>query len=153
MTIIPFGGTMKFSMTLLLTLLVCSASLSFSQDKPSTSGQDLVTVQGYILDAMCGDVLAKKQKDVMLKASRHSRKCGLADACAASGHGVFTEGRWVKLDAKGNTLAKAALQKSTKERELLFTVTGEMKDGLLAVAEITEVQPEEKEKTPASRQQ
>ncbi|MGB2959684.1 MAG: hypothetical protein WBG01_13515 [Bacteroidota bacterium] len=146
---------MKLSLSLLLGLLLFSTSPTVSQNKQDQrleSGPDAVTVRGYILDAMCGDVLAKKQKDLMQKASKHTRKCGLAEACAASGYGVFTEGRWVKFDAEGNKLAKAALEKSTKERDLLFSVTGQMKDGLLAVATITEVRPEEMENDAPYRQ-
>jgi hypothetical protein len=146
---------MKLSLSLLLGLLVFSTSPTVSQNKQDQrleSAPDAVTVRGYILDAMCGDVLAKKQKDLMQKASKHTRKCGLAEACAASGYGVFTEGRWVKFDAEGNKLAKAALEKSTKERDLLFSVTGQMKDGLLAVATITEVRREEMEKDAPYRQ-
>jgi hypothetical protein len=146
---------MKLSLSLLLGLLVFSTSPTVSQNKQDQrleSAPDAVTVRGYILDAMCGDVLAKKQKDLMQKASKHTRKCGLAEACAASGYGVFTDGRWVKFDAEGNKLAKAALEKSTKERDLLFSVTGQMKDGLLAVATITEVRREEMEKDAPYRQ-
>jgi hypothetical protein len=145
---------MKLSIVLLFALMVCLALVSISQekqDKQAAAGQDQVTVKGFILDAMCGDVLAKKKKDVMLKASKHTRMCGLAEACAASGYGIFTEGRWVKFDTKGNTIAKAALEKSTKEKNLLFTVTGQMKDGLFVVAKIAEVEPDGEDETAAPR--
>ncbi len=147
---------MNLSLSLLLGLLVFSTGPIVSQtkqDKQLESIPDAVTMRGYILDAMCGDVLAKKQKDLMQKASKHTRKCGLAEACAASGYGVFAEGRWVKFDAGGNTLAKAALEKSTREKGLFFSVTGQMKDGLLTVASITEVLPEEMEKDGPHRQE
>ncbi len=147
---------MSYSTPFLLALVVFSTGPCFSQntkDDRSDAGTELVTVHGYILDAMCGEALAKKQKDVMEKAAKHTRTCGLAEACAASGYGVFTEGRWVKFDAEGNTLAKAALEKSTKERGLLFSVTGRMKDGLLAVEAIAALEPEEAEKDAPSRQE
>lgn len=136
---------MKRSVPILFLLLAVATAVAVSQDKTDKrveSQSDIVTLEGYLVDAMCGDVLAKKQKDVMDKASRHTRRCGLAEACAAAGYGVFAEGKWVKLDEEGNTLANVALENSTKERELYFRVTGTMNDGVLAVVSISEISPE-----------
>ncbi|MCK5571747.1 MAG: hypothetical protein KAJ12_03265 [Bacteroidetes bacterium] len=138
---------MKRSVPILFLLLVVATVVAVSQDetdKRVESQTEIVTLEGYIVDAMCGDVLAKKQKDIMHKASRHTRKCGLAEACAAAGYGLFTEGKWVEFDAEGNTLANAALEKSTKDRELYFSVTGRMNDRVLAVVSISEISPERK---------
>jgi len=136
---------MKRSVPILFLLFAVATAVAVSQektDKRVESQSDIVTLEGYLVDAMCGDVLTKKQKDVMDKASRHTRRCGLEEACAAAGYGVFTEGTWVKFDEEGNTLANVALEKSTKERELYFRVTGTMNDGVLAVVSISEISPE-----------
>jgi hypothetical protein len=142
-----YGGPMNRSVPFLLLLLAVTTVAAVSQentDRRAESRSDTVSLEGYIVDAMCGDVLAKKQKDIMHKASRHTRKCGLAEACAAAGYGLFTEGDWLRFDEEGNTLANAALAESTKERELYFRVTGTMYEGVLAVVSMSEISAERK---------
>ena len=65
----------------------------------------------------------------------HSRHCALK--CADSGFGIVVDKKFIKFDAKGNELTKAALEKSEKKDHLRVTVDGEMKDGQINVTSLT----------------
>jgi hypothetical protein len=69
------------------------------------------------------------------KADTHTRSCALK--CADSGFGVVVDNKFVPLDAKGNELAKAALEKSDKKDHLRVTVEGELKDGVIQVSSLS----------------
>ena len=59
-----------------------------------------------LVDDMC-------HEQVKANADAHSTSCALK--CASSGYGIFTsDGKWLKLDAKGNQEAVAALKKTKK---------------------------------------
>lgn len=82
-----------------------------------------------LMDASCASK-AEKMKDP----DAHARSCALQ--CAKGGYGAVVNGKFVKFDAKGNDLAKEALQKSDKKDHLRATVNGEMKDGEIHVSSL-----------------
>jgi hypothetical protein len=95
---------------------------------------------GPIVDQMCAGGMVKKGSHS--GAAGHSGKagCALKEACAKSGFGVFADGKFHKFDAKGNELAKAALEKSSKDTGVNFKVTGKAdSEGNIAVTSIEEV--------------
>ena len=62
---------------------------------------------GTIVDVMC------KGKDL----ASHTRECGVA--CAKGGYGlVLADGRFLKLNERGNAKTLALLKASTKEKDL-----------------------------------
>jgi hypothetical protein len=83
-----------------------------------------------LMDAECAGEQSRLDKP-----EGHSRGCALK--CADSGFGVVVDGKFIKFDAKGNELAKAALEKSDKKNNLKVTVDGELKDGVIQVASLT----------------
>ncbi len=83
-----------------------------------------------LMDAGC----AGKEK-AMSNPDGHARSCALQ--CAKSGYGAVVDGKFVKFDQKGSDLAKAALQKSGKKDHLRATITGDMKDGMIHVSQLT----------------
>ncbi len=83
-----------------------------------------------LLDANC----AKKEK-FMAHPENHTKACALQ--CSKAGYGAMVDGKFVKFDKKGNELAAAALKKSDKKDHFSATVTGEMKDGKIAVSSLT----------------
>lgn len=105
----------------LATALVLSLVV-FAQD-------GAVTVTGNIVDKACS-----------AKGGNHPKDCSLKDGCAKSGFGVYADGKFTAFDEKGNGLAKAALEKSTKPSGATFKVTGKVADGKLAVDSISEVE-------------
>jgi hypothetical protein len=83
-----------------------------------------------LVDASC----AAKAK-VMAHPENHTRACALQ--CSKAGYGAVVDGKFVKFDEKGNALAAEALKKSGKKDHLTATITGEMKDGTIAVSSLT----------------
>jgi hypothetical protein len=96
-------------------------------------------LEGPVVDQMCAAGPAKSGDAA--KTAGHSGKkgCALKEACAKSGFGVFAKGKYYKFDAKGNELAKAALEKSSKDTGATFKVTGKVTGDSVAVTSIEEV--------------
>jgi hypothetical protein len=66
---------------------------------------------------------------------KHPTSCALK--CADSGYGVLkADGSFVPFDKAGNQKALAALKATKKADHLRVNVTGEMKDGVIAVASL-----------------
>lgn len=114
-----------------LIVLLGLAALISAQDKPTT-------LTGYIVDKACS-VGRAKAADPMVSAAGHTRDCALMPNCAASGYGVFADGKYYEFDAKGTELAKAMLEASKKTKGLKASVTGTVKDAKIMVEKISEV--------------
>jgi hypothetical protein len=119
--------------TLLLLLLFGFAAALQAQ---GTAG--VVKLRGYVLDAGCGAALAGKPAG-MARAARHTKACALDEECAAAGYGIFVDGKWVKFDARGDVLAKAAIRASKRERGHFCEVRGSLQGERLAVVSLKEV--------------
>jgi hypothetical protein len=104
-----------------------------------------VTMQGYVVDAMCAKGMAGKET-TMKKAAGHTKDCALEKECAASGYGLFSEGTWYKFDAAGDKQAKEMIEKSSREKELAFEVSGTMSGDILAVTSLKETKLAKAEK-------
>src|SRR5262245_36907678 len=90
---------------------------------------------GFIVDAACATGKAAKQADPQAAAANETKGCILMESCLMSGLGVYSDGKYYKFDEKGVALAKAALEKSKKEKGAKFKVTGKVAaDGKIAVA-------------------
>ncbi len=127
------------SIVLTLAMFV-GAAFASAQDTASQKGSsagESVTLRGYVVDAMCARGIAKKDK-VMDRAAAHTRECALEDNCAASGYGVFSDGKYIKFDSHGDEMAQDLVQKSEKDKGLAVEVTGKMEGDRLAVASINE---------------
>lgn len=121
----------------------------------SASAQDAkpTALKGYVVDQMCASKMAKKE-NAMEKAEGHSKECALEEDCAASGYGIFSDGKYYKFDEKGSAKAKALIEKSKREKKLYFEVWGKIGDGTIEVASIKEATPskmEKKETKPESK--
>jgi hypothetical protein len=66
---------------------------------------------------------------------KHTRECALK--CAGSGFGVLkADGSFLPFDKVGTEKALAALKATKKSDHLRVNVTGEVKDGVLAVSSL-----------------
>jgi len=92
-----------------------------------------VTLTGHLVDQMCGAEL----KDAA-KAAEHSKECALMDHCAASGFGLFADGRYMKFDTGGSKKAKELLEKTKKEKDIVVVAEGTLNNGVLTVAGLRE---------------
>ena len=112
-------------------LLVSLVVLASAQDKG-------VSLTGNIVDKQCSARVAKAA-DVSAASAAHKKGCALSDGCAASGYGVFADGKYYEFDDKGNEMAKAKLVASKKEAGAKFKVDGKLADNKLKVTSITEL--------------
>jgi len=114
-------GSMVLAGSLALTL-----SIGMAQGKKAT-------LTGNLVDQMCGGDL----KDAA-KAADHSKECALMDHCAASGFGIFANGKYVKFDAEGSKKAKALVEKTKKEKDIAIVAEGTLDGDTLTVASLKE---------------
>ena len=98
------------------------------------------TLRGYVVDQMCAKGFAKKTNS-MEKAAAHTRECALEESCAASGYGIFSDGKYYKFDEKGSATAKGLIEKSKRAKGLYFEASGVLNDGTLTVASLKEATP------------
>ena len=91
------------------------------------------TLTGHLVDQMCGGDL----KDAA-KAADHSKECALMDHCAASGFGIFANGKYVKFDAEGSKKPKALVEKTKKEKDITIVAEGTLDGDTLTVASLKE---------------
>jgi hypothetical protein len=114
--------------------LAAVAALSLvvmAQDKP---------LEGYIVDQACAKGKVAKQADPQAAAANETKGCIFMDPCLKSGLGIYSGGKYYPFDEKGNSLAKAALEKSKKDKGAKFKVTGKVSnDGKVAVTGIEEI--------------
>jgi len=101
---------------------------------------DVVTLEGVIVDKNCATGKVPKQGgDLQTAAANETKGCILMASCVNSGLGVYSGGKYYQFDAKGNALAKAALEKSKKDKGANFKVTGKVTGNTIAVSAIEEV--------------
>lgn len=96
-----------------------------------------MTYRGYVVDEMCASGM-EKSADAMSKAAAHTRDCALSEHCAASGYGLFINGKYHPFDSKGSVLAKSMLEKSKASDHIYAMVTGSLKGNTLDVKAIKE---------------
>ena len=130
---------LKIVIVCLISMFVASFAYAASQE-----------YTGYLSDVLC----AKNGKDPMgtdltTHPEKHTLKCLQMPPCVASGHGIFIQGQGGKyaftpFDKQGSDLAKAQIVDKTKKTDnLLITVKGEVKDGVLTVESLSEVTSQE----------
>jgi|SRR5882672_12056641 len=106
-----------------LTAIMALSFFAVAQDGKSS------TLTGFIVDKHCsaGDV------------ATHGKGCTLDKKCLDSGLGLYTDGKFTPFDAKSSEQAKAALEKSKKDKGAKFKVTGTVVDGKIVAQNIQEV--------------
>lgn len=95
---------------------------------------------GFLVDRSCAAQIKVDSKgtDPSPSLKKHTRHCSLEPSCCEAGYSLYSQGKWLDLDAKGNELAKKIFEQSKKESGHLFTVTGLFKRNELRVASIAE---------------
>jgi hypothetical protein len=98
-----------------------------------------ITLTGYIIDKACSARLAKKS-DPQAAAAEEPTSCALMEGCIKSGFGIFADGMYTEFDEKGRALAKAALEKTKKDKGAKFQVIGRVTGDKMSVTDIKEVE-------------
>ena len=97
------------------------------------------TLTGYIVDKTCATKDAK-QADPQAAAANETKFCVLMESCINSGLGVYSDGKYIQFDKNGVALAKAAIEKSKKDKGARFKVIGKVTGDSMVVESITEVE-------------
>jgi hypothetical protein len=111
-----------------LTAIMALSLVAIAQDAKGAKDAKPATQTGFIVDKHCsaGDV------------ANHGKGCVLSAKCLESGLGFYSGGKFTPFDTKSEALAKAALEKSKKEKGAKFKVTGKVIDGKLSATNIEE---------------
>jgi len=137
----------------ILACTVCCTFLAVAQGakpgmKAATKTEAKETIlHGYVVDAMCAKGIARKPETAMKKAASHTRSCALDEDCAASGFGVFSDGKWYKFDEAGDKQALELVKNSKKPKGLSVMVSGRQQGELFSVTTIAEHEMEGAEAT------
>ncbi|HEU0177231.1 MAG TPA: hypothetical protein VFV58_23445 [Blastocatellia bacterium] len=115
-----------------LTAIMALSLIAVAQDGKTT-------LTGHIVDKACATGKVAKQSDPQAAAANETKGCIMMDGCLKSGLGIYSDGKYTEFDAKGVALAKAALEKSKKDKGATFKVTGKVTGGKMAVENIEEV--------------
>lgn len=118
--------------TALSMLLV--AAVMLAPTRAADEKKEAKAFNGYIVDVMCAATMVQ-QDDPQAAAAKHPKACAMKEACAASGYGLMSEGKFLKFDDSGNKLAKEYLAKddNTPQVQVMGTKND---DGTLAVTAI-----------------
>jgi hypothetical protein len=119
-----------------LTAVIALSLVVMAQDKDKDKDKQLV---GFIVDKACATGKVAKQADPQAAAANETKGCILMDGCLKSGLGIYSEGKYYKFDTKGDALAKAALEKSKKDKGAKFEVTGKVTGETIAVTGVKEI--------------
>jgi hypothetical protein len=129
------------AMMFLVMLCLGNAGLDTAKARPGDSH----TMQGYLVDKMCGVKMAKlDEAKATEKAMKHSKDCALEDMCSEGGYGILSDGKFIKFDDNGDKLAAAYFNKSAKEQNFLVDVEGTMAGDVFKVKNIKDVVMQEK---------
>lgn len=123
---------MKKVCVLLMVLLAISSTGVYAAEKE---------YKGYLSDVLCGTNGADPAGNDLLKnPGKHTIACMKAEACAASGYGIFLKEKngmyaFHKFDAKGSEMAKKeVVDVVTKKDNIKVKVKGELQaDGTMMV--------------------
>lgn len=123
----------KLILPSLLAALLIIVSVAWAHEK--------VKLTGYVVDTICFADKAKANPEEATKAAAdHDRECALMDDCVKGGYGIYADGKWYPFDAKGNALAKAVFEKTSKKDHIKMTVEGVKHEGKILVEKITEAE-------------
>ena len=121
----------KFIFSLTAVIALSLVALAYDGD----------SLEGIIVDKNCATGKVPKQGgDLQTAAANESKGCILMPSCVNSGLGVYSGGKYYLFDAKGNALAKAALEKSKKDKGAKFKVTGKVTGSKMAVEKVEEIE-------------
>ena len=118
---------------LLFSVLMFATTLLYAQrpdEKPNEKKAAKIT--GFVVDVHCATGLDVKDRE-------HPVSCSLRDKCAESGFAVVAKDNLYKLDENGNKLALAILKETKTKKGLAVSVVGTLKDGILYVDTMSEV--------------
>ena len=130
---------MKYALLMTAVLLATSGLLTYL----SVSGGGLQTgaspefgeFRGVLLNEQC----ATRQPEWLPFADEHSLSCAMLPICFLSGYYlIIAENNVMKLDRRGELLARGLLQKTEKQDDFRVVIRGDVNNSFLSVHSIEE---------------
>lgn len=94
--------------------------------------------QGYVIDRQCAGAV-RKDSDASSFVQRHSKDCSLMAHCQSVGYCLYSRGKWLDLDKKGNGLAIKLLQATKRKYGLYVEAAGVVNGSVLKVQSLKEI--------------
>jgi hypothetical protein len=126
---IIFSTMLKSFVYLVLLALLVIVSPATAQEVKKNKKQTILV--GYLSDCQCGENM-----ESVKMAADHTKECCLMDACAKSGFGIYSGGKFIKFDPKGSDKAKDFLIALKKEKDLKVKVKGKMENEVFLLTSI-----------------
>src|SRR5262249_52006038 len=104
-----------------LTAVIALSLVVMAQDGKQG---DKASLTGIIIDKACALGKVAKAADPQAAAEASPTSCAKMESCIKSGLGIYSGGKYTQFDEKGVALAKAALEKTKKDKGAKFKVTG-----------------------------
>jgi hypothetical protein len=120
------------SLLMLCALMIAGTAL-YAQTLKHPDEKKSAKITGFVVDVMCAKGLDVKDRE-------HTVSCSLMPKCTESGFAVVAKDNLYKLDENGNKLALAILKETKTKKGLAVAVVGTVKDGVLFVDTMSEVQ-------------
>jgi hypothetical protein len=121
----------KFALIALALFLFIGPPSNAQEAKAKKIKQKQTELVGFLSDCQCGESLENVKM-----AADHTKECCLMDACAKSGFGIYSDGKFTKFDDEGSKKAQAYLTALKKEKNLKVKVKGQLSDGKFVLAKI-----------------
>ena len=122
--------------TSLLSVVALMAALSASVGTRQIDATPrLGEFRGVLLNEQC----ATRQPEWLPFADEHGLNCAILPICFLSGYYlIIDENNFMKLDRRGELLARSLLQKTEKESDFRVVIRGNLTDSILSVHSIDE---------------
>jgi hypothetical protein len=125
---------------LLTAAVACGLCAGVAAVRAADEAKDAKEVKGVLIDNNCGAKQASEEA-----AAGHPKSCALKEGCAKSGFAVMSGKKLIKLDEKGNTMAKEYLGVAENATKVVVIGTLSEDGKTIAVKEI-KAQPKKEEK-------
>jgi S-layer protein (TIGR01564 family) len=118
---------------LMLSVLMLAVTVLYAQRVTNPDEKKAAKITGFVVDLKCATGLDVKDKE-------HPVSCSLMPKCTESGFAVVAKDNLYKLDENGNKLALAIIKETKTKKGLAVSLVGTLKDGVLYVDTMSEVQ-------------
>jgi hypothetical protein len=122
----------NFSKSLVVAGFASLISLAASAAEKATA------YSGYLIDRTCEASITHAKGDPLPALKLHSRDCALEPTCSEAGYALYSNGRFIDFDSKGNQIVHKYYEGTKLESGHYVVVVGSLKGNLLSPDTIKE---------------
>jgi len=124
--------SLNFSKSIFLAGFATLVTLSANAAEKAT------TYSGYLIDRTCEASITHGKGDPVPALKLHSRDCALEPTCSEAGYALYTNGRFIDFDTKGNQIVHKYYEGTKLESGHYVVIVGSLKGSLLSPDSIKE---------------